>query len=402
VSAGRQGPGVALARTGAGKLRPYTHRSAGPRSIIGVQGATRQEVQVAARQEVPDRELAATGADPRPPLHQLFSGLRFRSGIRLPSEPKLLFLICSLLFILSAGSLPALEVPFLSGRVVDNANLLPPEAEQQLDTRLAKLETETGAQVVVLTIPTLEDEPLEDFANRVAETWKLGRDGVDDGVLLLVAQQERGLRLEVGYGLEGKVPDILGKRILDERVVPRFRDGDFAGGISDGVAAVETAVRGGEALPPPAQPVPSPGGFVPVGLGIGFLLFLMPFASGALFTRGGPGWFLWLFLTPFVAAFPLAFFGRAGLAVPLLWLIGFPPLKLWVARQQKKGRFLARSTPGTRAGRPGGWGGFGGGMGGGWSSGGGGWSSGGGRSSGGGGFSGGGGSFGGGGASSSW
>jgi uncharacterized protein len=146
----------------------------------------------------------------------------------------------------------ALEVPYLSGRVVDLAELIPPATEQELGTRLETLERETGAQVVVLTIPTLEDEPLEDYAVRVAETWSLGREGVDDGVLLLVAQQERGLRLEVGYGLEAKLPDITGKRILDERVVPRFRDGDFPGGIAAGIAAVEIAVRGGDPLPPAA------------------------------------------------------------------------------------------------------------------------------------------------------
>ena len=294
----------------------------------------------------------------------------------------------------------ALEVPYLSGRVVDLAELLPPQAEQEIGARLEALERETGAQVVVLTVPTLEDEALEDFSVRVAETWKLGREGVDDGAMLLVAREERGLRLEVGYGLEPKLTDITGKRILDELVVPRFRDGDFAGGIAAGVDAVAEVVRGGDPLPPPAPPAPVFGapGAARVGLGLGFLLFMLPFASAALFTRGGAGWFLWLFLTPFLALFPFALLGQRALVLPLLWLILFPPLKLWVARQQKKGRFAsssptrrARSTWGRGLGG-GGFGGFGGG-----SFGGGGFSGG-----GGGGFSGGGGSFGGGGASSSW
>jgi uncharacterized protein len=220
----------------------------------------------------------------------------------------------------------ALEVPFLSGRVVDLAELLPPATEQELDGRLAELESETGAQVVVLTVPTLEGEVLEDYAGRVAGTWKLGREGIDDGVLLLVAREERGLRLEVGYGLEGKIPDITGKRILDELVVPRFRDGDFPGGIAAGVDAVATAVQGGEPLPPPVPAAPglvaSLAGRSVVGAGL--LLFFFPFAASALFTRGGAGWFQWLFLIPFLAIFPFAFLGRPGLVVIVLWLVVFP------------------------------------------------------------------------------
>ena len=302
------------------------------------------------------------------------------------------------LAVLAGAPARALDVPYLSGRVVDLADLLPPASEEQIAQQLEALERETGAQVVVLTVPTLEDEPLEDYAVRVAETWKLGREGVDDGALLLVAQEERGLRLEVGYGLEPKLPDILGKRILDERVVPRFRDGDFPGGIAAGVDAVATAVRGGEPLPAPVPAAPgisAPSG-ARIGMGIGFLVFLLPFAHTALFSRGGSGWFLWLFLTPFLTLFPYAFLGKKALVLPLLWLIGYPPLKLWIARQQRKGRFPSPSRT-TRShggwGRGLGGGGFGGGgFSGGSSS----------RGGGGGGFSGGGGSFGGGGASSSW
>jgi uncharacterized protein len=315
--------------------------------------------------------------------------------------------VLGLLCLLAPTAAGALDVPYLSGRVVDLAELLPPQAEQEIDATLAALERETGAQVAVLTIPTLGDEPLEDYAVRVAETWKLGREGVDDGVLLLVAQQERGLRLEVGYGLEPKLPDAIAKRILDERVVPRFRDGDFPGGIAAGVDAVAVAVRGGDPLPPPAPR--SPGTAWPlaprIGFGLGALVFLVPFASAALFTRGGGGWFLWLFLTPFLAIFPYFLLGPRALLLALAWLVGFPPLKLWIARQQKKGRLGGGASKGRGPGGWGGWGGFGGfggmgGMGGrGWSSRGGGFGGGG---FGGGGFSGGGGSFGGGGASSRW
>src|ERR1051325_2821226 len=145
----------------------------------------------------------------------------------------------------------AVDVPYLSGRVVDGAEMLAPADEQRITARLDKLEKETGAQVVVLTVPTLDGNPVEDYAIKVAETWKLGRKGVDDGVVFLIAREEHALRLEVGYGLESKLPDITCKRILDELVVPRLREGDIAGGVEAGRDAIEKAVRGGDPLPAP-------------------------------------------------------------------------------------------------------------------------------------------------------
>ena len=292
-----------------------------------------------------------------------------------------------------APSAVALEVPFLSGRVVDLADLLPPQAEASIDVKLQALEKETGAQLVVLTVPTLEGDPLEDFAIRVAQTWRLGREGVDDGALLLVAREERGLRMEVGYGLEPKLTDITSRRILDEIVVPRFRDGDFAGGIEAGVDAVATVIRGGDPLPPPAAVsqdllARDPGGklfFVVV-----FALFGVPFTLSALRTPGCAGWFLYLFLTPFITMLPYQLFGRPGLVAPVLWLVGFPILKVILDRRPRPPISGSRRRRGGWVIGPGGFGG--GGFGGGGFSGGG----------GGGGFSGGGGSFGGGGASSSW
>ena len=291
-----------------------------------------------------------------------------------------------------APSAAALEVPFLSGRVVDLADLLPPQAEASIDAKLQALEKETGSQLVVLTVPSLEGDPLEDFTVRVAQTWRLGREGVDDGALLFVAREERGLRMEVGYGLEPKLTDITSRRILDEIVVPRFRDGDFPGGIEAGVDAVAAVIRGGDPLPPPA-PVShdllarDPGGklfFVVV-----FALFGVPFALSALRTPGCAGWFLYLFLTPFITMLPYQLFGRVGLVAPVLWLVGFPILKVILDRRPRPPVSGSRRRRGGWIIGPGGFGG--GGYGGGGFSGG-----------GGGGFSGGGGSFGGGGASSSW
>ncbi|HVS03304.1 MAG TPA: TPM domain-containing protein [Thermoanaerobaculia bacterium] len=288
------------------------------------------------------------------------------------------------LLLAAAALATALEVPFLSGRVVDQAGILDPADEAALDERLAALERETGAQVAVLTLRELGDEDLEGYALRVAETWQLGRRDIDDGVLLLVAVNDRKMRLEVGYGLEASLPDLLAKRILDEVVAPRFRRGDFAAGIRDGVDAVATAIRGGDPLPPPP-----PGGdrpSTPLGsvMLIGFLAFMAPFVLSALFTKGCGGWFLYLFLTPFFAAFPFAMLGpRAAVPIVLAWLAFFPLLRLWLGRHPAGKQFRRRHPGLTR------WGGM---------------ATGGGRSGGfsGGGFSGGGGSFGGGGASSSW
>jgi uncharacterized protein len=312
-----------------------------------------------------------------------------------------------------AAPIHALDVPFLAGRIVDLADLLPPAAEQAITARLDALEKATGSQVVVLTLPSLDGEAVEDYAVRVAETWKLGRKGIDDGVLFLVARDDRALRIEVGYGLEAKLPDITAKRILDELVVPRFRAGDFAGGIEAAVGAIETAVRGGDPLPPPSERAVGDGPLGPLGaagklvVGVAFLAFMVPFAMNALCSTGAGAWLLYVILTPFLAIFPMSAFGPAGLLVAVLWLVGFPIARFWIQRVAKrKGRRpCSPSSPDNR--RSGGWwgqGGFGGGGFGGGGFGGGGFGGGGfgGGGGGGGGFSGGGGSFGGGGASSRW
>lgn len=287
----------------------------------------------------------------------------------------LAFLACAAL---AASSVSALEVPYLAGRVNDQANLLDDGFEDQLEERLRLLEEETGAQVAVLIVPSLEGDPLEDFSMRVVETWKLGRADADDGVLILIARDERRMRIEVGYGLEGVLTDAQSGRIIDHLMAPRFREGDFNGGVDASVEAVSSAIRG--------EPVDLPddssrsGGFNPAGF-VFFLIFGLPFISGALATRGAAGWILGFFLTPFFFAFPAAIFGaRVGAIVAVAWLVAFPILRL----------IVPKTAAGRGAGSRGGtfWGPFiGGGGGGGFS---------------GGGFSGGGGSFGGGGASGGW
>jgi uncharacterized protein len=290
----------------------------------------------------------------------------------------------------AAAPAAAKEVPYLSGRVVDEAGMIPPDVAQRIETELEALERDTGIQVAVLTVPSLEGEVLEDYSLRVAETWALGRQGEDDGALLLVARDDRKMRIEVGYGLEGRLTDLQSGRILDDVMRPKFRSGDFGGGIEAGVDALAGTLRGDpEAIPEPS-PVPTferP----PVGASIlGMLIFAVvigTFSRAALSAPGCSGWFLYLFLVPFYLIFPSALVHPfAGIGLGGAWLIGFPLLHTWLTRSSGGKKFAKRHS---------GWFPVGGG---GWSSGGGGgWSSG-----GGGGFSGGGGSFGGGGASSSW
>jgi uncharacterized protein len=274
------------------------------------------------------------------------------------------------------------EVPFLSGRVNDLADLLSSQAENDIEMRLEALETESGAQIAVLTIHSLEGEVLEDYSLQVAETWKLGRGQFDDGALLLIVRDERKMRLEVGYGLEPILPDAIAKRILDTVLQPRFREGDFDGGVIASIDTIAGLVKGDGTLPPPAiDPAAGSRRHGPSNA-IGFLVFLAIvglFSLQALSSRGCAGWGLYLFLLPFWIFFPIAIFGRPGGYIPgVLWIVGFPLLWLVLHRTSGGKKWFDRHD---------------GGGGGGWSSSGGGF---------GGGFSGGGGSFGGGGASGSW
>ena len=140
-------------------------------------------------------------------------------------------------------------VPPLRARVTDLTSTLTREQQAGLEQRLAQFEANKGAQIGVLILPTTQPETIEEFAVRVQEQWKLGRKGIDDGVLLVVATEDRTLRIEVGYGLEGVIPDAIAKRIIEEDIVPQFRQGDFYSGISAGVSRVMSLIQG-EPLPP--------------------------------------------------------------------------------------------------------------------------------------------------------
>ncbi len=138
----------------------------------------------------------------------------------------------------------ALDVPQLTGRVVDRAHILPKSTVESLEARLAAHETQSSNQAAVLIVPSLEGDSIEEFSHRVATTWKLGQKGTDNGVLLLVAIGERKVRIEVGYGLEGLLTDARSAQIIRNEIVPRFRAGDMPGGVADGVSAILKTIEG--------------------------------------------------------------------------------------------------------------------------------------------------------------
>ncbi|HSW60479.1 MAG TPA: TPM domain-containing protein, partial [bacterium] len=152
---------------------------------------------------------------------------------------KILFLLP--LFLIT---LFALDVPVLKGRVTDNAGLLSSDAAIRIEQKLSSLETSDSTQIAVLTVPTLDGGSIEDFSMRVVEQWKLGQKGLDNGALLIIAKDDRKLRIEVGYGLEGKLTDATSGRIIRQVIVPYFKRNDFEGGVEAGVDAMIAAAKG--------------------------------------------------------------------------------------------------------------------------------------------------------------
>jgi len=155
---------------------------------------------------------------------------------------RLILLLLTLLAL--PGLATALEVPALRSRVTDQAGMISPQAELRLEQALEEFERSDSTQIAILTVESLEGEALGDYALRVATTWGLGQAQHDNGALLLVARQERKIRIEVGYGLEGKLTDLLAGRIIDQEISPRFKRGDLDGGFLAGTAAMIEAVRG--------------------------------------------------------------------------------------------------------------------------------------------------------------
>jgi uncharacterized protein len=265
----------------------------------------------------------------------------------------------------------AADIPPLKARVTDLTGTLNAQQSAALEQTLAEFESRKGAQIAVLLVPATQPETIEQYAVRVQESWQLGRKGVDDGVLLVVAKNDRKLHIEVGYGLEGILPDAIAKRIIEDDIVPRFKQGDFYGGIRAGVDRIMRVVEG-EKLPPPAvRTHPASPGFhadwlIPlffVGVFVsGILRMIVGRVASAGIIGGLFGLGAWLVTGIVLAALAVGF---------IIFLLSL---------------FMGSASRGWSSGGGFGGGGFGGG----------------GFSSGGGGFSGGGGSSGGGGASGSW
>ncbi len=164
--------------------------------------------------------------------------MRSRSVVRVRWHPGLI--AAALLFV--ATMVVALSFPPLTGRIVDQANIISPAAEAALEPKLAALEQKSGIQIVVATVSSLEGQEIEPYANALFRAWKLGQATKNNGVLLLVAPNERRVRIEVGYGLEGTLTDALSSVIITNAITPRFKAGDFSDGISRGVDDIITVL----------------------------------------------------------------------------------------------------------------------------------------------------------------
>ncbi len=168
--------------------------------------------------------------------------------------------LVALLLCWAFAAFAQVAVPPLTGRVVDQTGTLSSDEIASLSQKLKDFEARKGSQIAVLIVPTTQPEEIEQYSIRVAEAWKIGRKKIDDGAILLVAKNDRKLRIEVGYGLEGALTDVTSRRIIDEIITPKFRSGDFAGGISDGVDRM-IGVIDGEPLPAPPPQSSSGSGF---------------------------------------------------------------------------------------------------------------------------------------------
>lgn len=186
---------------------------------------------------------------------------------------RLLFAI-SFVFVSTALWASQIPIPVLESRVTDQTNTLTASEIANLEAKLKQVEDSTGSQIVVLLIPTTGDESIEAFSMRLAEEWKIGQSGNDNGIILLVAKDDRNLRIEVGYGFEGALPDAMAARIIDELITPEFKNGDFAAGINAGTDAL-VRIAYGEEFELPANTSDSGSGAKTIGLAFLFFTLLI-------------------------------------------------------------------------------------------------------------------------------
>jgi len=310
----------------------------------------------------------------------------------------MMFAVAALLFaLLSAAPAPAADIPYLTGRIVDTAQILSPDARTRLTATLKAHEQATSNQIVVLTVPTIQPEGIEEYAVDVFNGWKLGQQGRNNGILVIVVPQDRRMRIEVGYGLEPILTDAMAGAIIRDVMAPAFRRADYDAGVENGVAAIIARLEGrtvAAATRAASRPVQVHNGFhradMPWPQRI--LISLFVFSIIGLFTFFGiatpdTGWFLYVFLIPFWSMFPMFLIGPIPtLVLVAAYLIGYPLAKLrlartaWYQRKAVELKTKGATTIGGFAVASGGGGGF----------------------SSDSGFSGGGGSSGGGGASGSW
>ena len=274
-------------------------------------------------------------------------------------------------FLWLTATLAEVTIPTLDRRVTDLTNTLSTQQQADLESRLAAFEQEKGSQIAVLIVPTTQPETIEQYSIRVVDQWRLGRKGVNDGALILLAKNDRTTRIEVGYGLEGAIPDALAKRIIDDIMIPHFRQGDFAGGINAGVDSLIGLIQG-EPLPEPVRKSVDASLeklFIPITI----LAFLTSFIFQAVFGR-----LLGSLVNASLISMTVWLVGGGLIATLIMGLIAFFIARLAADLNSTSGRrFNSGGFSGSDSFSSSGGGG-------------------------GGGFSGGGGGFGGGGASGSW
>jgi uncharacterized protein len=306
------------------------------------------------------------------------------------ARPRLVTLLGSLLLAiaLAAGAVAQdlVPVPPLKGRVTDLTGTLSASQVADLERSLAAFEARKGSQIAILMVPTTRPEEIAQYSIRVADQWKVGRKNVDDGLIVVVAKNDHKLRIEVGYGLEGAIPDLIARRVIRETIAPHFVEGDFYGGLKAGTEQLMKLVDG-EKLPPPRERGTQPAGGGADLQSLFVILLVVIVVVGGILTKV-LGRFLGSAATGGVAGFIAAAIAGTMIAAVAAGILAFLLTLMLVGA----GGALAGGRRGGRGGGPwiGGPGGsWGGGSGGSWGGGGGGWS-------------GGGGGFGGGGASGSW